>query len=79
MKFSVQTTQVYGTKPDGSTDYAYENRVTAFKAVGYSGPGVNFPTESKVTLDKAQAEDWAVRASAGETVPEAKFASYSDD
>ena len=53
--------------------------VPGFKAVGYSGPGVNFPTESKVTLDKAQAEDWAARKSAGETVPEAKWGSYSDD
>jgi hypothetical protein len=79
MQFKVQKTTVWGTKPNGSTDYSYEGRVVAYKAVGYSGPGVNFPTESKITLDEAEAQTWCDKKNAGQPVPEAKFASYSDD
>lgn len=50
-----------------------------FKVVGYATAGVNFPTESQSTKDEAEAQGWADRANAGEKVPEAKFASYSDD
>jgi hypothetical protein len=58
---------------------SFSKQVTAYKAVAYNGPGVNFPVESKFTTNRAEAEDWAARASAGEKVPEAGFASYSDD
>lgn len=77
MQFKVQKTSMYGTKADGTTDYS--KLVPAFKAVGYSGPGVNFPTESKPTLSEAEATMWAEKASVDEDPPEAGFASYSDD
>jgi hypothetical protein len=53
--------------------------VDGWKVVAYNGPGVNFPVESEVTTSRSEAEDWCERANRGETVPEAKFASYSDD
>lgn len=70
MNYQVQKTTAY--------DAAYK-LVPAFKVVGYTGPGVNFPTESKPTLDEAKATEWAEQVNAGETVPEAGFASYCDD
>lgn len=66
-RFRVEAANVWGTK------------VPMFKAVGFNGVGVNYPVESKATEDKAEAQDWADRAEAGEQVPEAGFASYSDD
>jgi hypothetical protein len=73
MKFTVQNTRIGGVVDGRWVE------TPAFKAVGYQGVGVNFPVESQATVDKAEAEDWAARASAGEDVPEAKFGSYSDD
>lgn len=70
MRFSVQKAMgLEGTKMVGGF----------FKAVGYQTEGVNFPVESQSTKDQAEAQSWADRASAGEQVPEAKFASYCDD
>lgn len=60
-------------------EFKVEARFGGYKAVGYLGMGVNFPIESKLTEDEAEAKEWAARASVGDDVPEAEFASYCDD
>lgn len=69
MRFTVQAAPVWTAT--GSQ--------TWWKAVGYNGPGANFPTESEAVPDKAKAEEWADRANAGDMAPEAKWGMYADD
>ena len=63
----------------GSDGRSYQDKQPRWYAFGYPTGRTSSCVESKRTTDKAQAEDWARRRSAGEAVPEAGWSVYADD
>lgn len=75
MRFLVQNATMWISQ-GGDAGY---KKVAGYKVAGYLTASTLFPTESRVTAIRAEADDWAARANLGEDVVEAGWGSYNDD